>query len=222
MRREEACAIARWMADLNLPEGAVCLNVGSSTGDFRNNVQPHIQQELFGPLAAAGIKVIHCDMKDADGVDEVGDLLDPAFRERLKTYDAQAMICSNLLEHLTDPHTFASACGELVVPGGYGFITVPYSYPYHPDPIDTSLRPSPDELARMLPGWEVIKRDVVAGGNHWQDLKKSGEPWKRLSRQVLRTLMPFYRPSHWPHIAHRLLWLKRPFTSSAVLLRKPA
>lgn len=222
MRREEASAIARWMADLRLPEGAICLNVGSSTADFRTNVQPHIQQELFGPLEAAGIRVIHCDMKDADGVDEVGDLLDPAFRERLKKYGAQAMICSNLLEHLTDPAAFASACGELVVPGGYGFITVPYSYPYHPDPIDTLFRPSPDELALMLPGWVVVRRDVVEGGNHWQDLRNSGEPWKRLFRQVARTLMPFYRRTQWRHVAHRLLWLNKPFTSSAVVLKKPA
>lgn len=221
MRIEEARIIRRWIGTLGLPPGAVCLNIGSSTGDFRQRVQPHIHAELIAPLEAAGLRFVHCDMKAEGGVDEVGDLLDAAFRARLQAYRADVMICSNLLEHLVDPQRFASACGELVRAGGYGIFTVPYSYPYHPDPIDTSLRPSPGELARMLQSWAVVEAEVVTSGNHWADLRQSGEPWRRLVRQVARAAMPFYRRTQWRHVAHRLLWLWRPFTSSAVLLRKP-
>lgn len=221
MRIEEARTIARWICELDLPRGAVCLNVGSSTGEFRRKTQPHIAEELFAPLERAGIRVVHCDLKEAEGVDEVGDLLDPAYRERLRGYEASVMICSNLLEHLTDPHGFAASCGELVGAGGYGIFTVPYSYPYHPDPIDTMLRPSPKELAAMLRDWTVVRGEVIYGGNHWRDLKQSGEPFGRLFRQTARAVMPFYRSTQWKHVAHRLLWLTRPFTSSAVLLQKP-
>lgn len=221
MRIEEARALARWIGELDLPEGATCLNVGSSTGDFRRRVQPHIESELFAPLAAAGLKIVHCDMKPAEGVDEVGDVLDPAFRERLLAYDAQVLICSNLLEHLTDPHTFAAACGDLVAPGGHGLITVPYSYPYHPDPIDTMFRPSPEELSGMLPGWEVERAALLESGNYFDDLKASGRPLYIFANQILRAAMPLYRRSQWRHIAHRLLWLFRPYTVTMVQLRKP-
>lgn len=221
MRIEEASTIARWIAELELPKGAVCLNVGSSTGKFRREAQPHIERELFAPLAKAGLRVIHCDMKQAEGVDEVGDVLNAAFRERLRAYEAQVLICSNLLEHLKDPHAFAAACGELVAPGGHGLITVPYSYPYHPDPIDTMLRPSPEQLAAMLPGWELERAEVLVSGTYRDDLRASGRPFYLLANQLARAAMPFYRPSQWRHIAHRLLWLFRRYTVSMVQLRKP-
>lgn len=221
MRIEEARTIARWIEELNLPSGSVCLNVGSSTAAFRRDVQPHIQKELFAPIERAGLRVVHCDLKEAEGVDEVGDLLDADYRKHLQTYDAHIMICSNLLEHLSDPTSFVLGCGELVRADGYGIFTIPYSYPYHPDPIDTMLRLNPNELASMLKHWKVVRSEVIQGGNHWRDLKHSGEPFRRLFRQTVRVLLPFYRPSQWKHIVHRMLWLSRPFTSSAVLLNKP-
>lgn len=66
MRIEEAREIARWIGEMNLPAGTVCLNVGSSTGDFRRNVQPHIVRELIAPLIQNGLRVVHCDMKPAE------------------------------------------------------------------------------------------------------------------------------------------------------------
>lgn len=222
MRIEEARIIRRWIEGLDLPPGAVCLNIGSSTAIFRERTQPHIHAELIAPLEQQGVHLIHCDMKAEAGVDEVGDLLDPVYRARLQAYNAHVIICSNLLEHLSDPVQFANACGELVRPGGHGIFTVPYSYPYHPDPIDTMLRPNPAELAGMLRGWTAVRSEVVESGNHWSDLQQSAEPWRRLFRQMGRAMMPFYRSSQWRHVSHRLLWLWRPFTSSAVLLQKPA
>lgn len=221
MRIEEARRLAEWIAELDLPRGTVCLNVGSSTGEFRQQTQPHIHECLFAPLEAAGLHVVHCDMKSAEGVDEVGDLLDPQFRAHLRTYRAKVLICSNLLEHLTKPLEFAAACGELVVPGGHGLFSVPYDYPYHPDPIDTMLRPSPDELAGMLPGWKVERQEVVESGTYRDDLRASGRPWAVLSRQLARVALPFYRPSQWRHLAHRLLWLGRSYKVSLVQLQKP-
>lgn len=132
------------------------------------------------------------------------------------------MICSNLLEHLTDPRSFAAACGDLVVPGGHGVFTVPYSYPYHPDPIDTMLRPTPQELATMLPGWAVEREKVLTSGSYIDDLRSTGRPWSTLFKQVGRAALPFYRRKHWHHVSHRLLWLTKRYKLSMVQLRKPA
>lgn len=213
--------LAQWMLELRLPAGSVCLNVGSSTAHFRHHEQPHVQSLFIEPLEKSGIRFVHCDMKQADGVDEVGDVFDPAFQARLKAYDAAVLVCSNLLEHLTDPAAFARACGSLVRAGGYGVFSVPSSYPYHPDPIDTMLRLKPAELARVLPDWMTIKATEIEAGSYWKDLRASGQLLRRLAHQVARTALPFYRPSHWREVASRLLWLGRPYKVSLALLRKP-
>lgn len=214
--------LAQWVRELKLPQGAVCLNIGSSTKDFRTQSQPHIEECLIRPLEESGLRIVHCDMKMAEGVDEVGDVLDPTFQEKLQSYGASLLICSNLLEHLEDPREFARACGRLVAPRGYGIFTVPRSYPYHPDPIDTMLRPSPEELAALLPEWEPVKVQELVTATYLDDLKRSGEPLARLSKQIGRVLLPFYRPRQWRPTAHRLLWLFRRYRQSVALLRKPA
>jgi hypothetical protein len=222
VRPEEADLLTRWVRELNLPAGSVCLNIGSSTRAFREEMQPHVAERFIRPLERDGIRFVHCDMKQADGVDEVGDILDPAFRTRLKRYDASLLVCSNLLEHLTEPRRFASACGELVRDGGFGLFSVPLSYPYHPDPIDTMLRVTPTELAAMLPEWAAVRSTELEAGSYWQDLRDTGSGWSRLLRQVARVAMPFYRPGQWRANASRLSWLFRRYSVSIVLLQKPA
>lgn len=222
MRREEADTLARWGHELGLEPGTVCLNIGSSTRQFREEEQPHIAERFLRPLENDGIRFVHCDMKQAEGVDEVGDILDPAFRARLRRHDASLLVCSNLLEHLAEPQRFANACAELVREGGYGLFTVPLSYPYHPDPIDTMLRVTPAELAAMLPDWTLVRSGEIAAGNYWRDLRETGSPWSRMVRQMTRVALPIYRPHQWRANASRLSWLLRTYRVSIVLLQKPA
>lgn len=219
MRPEEADTLTRWVRDLRLEPGSVCLNIGSSTREFRENAQPHITRRFIEPLEKDGIRFIHCDMKDADGVDEVGDILDADFRHRLKRHGAVLLVCSNLLEHLSQPKLFVRACSDLVREGGYGIFSVPLSYPYHPDPIDTMLRLTPDQLAAMVPGWSVVRSGEIEAGSYWRDLRASGDAISRVVRQMARVLMPFYRPHQWRANASRLSWLLRTYRVSIVLLR---
>jgi SAM-dependent methyltransferase len=222
MRREEADLMRDWVRDLHLPPGTICLNIGSSTKTFRERDQPHISERFIQPLETDGLKFIHCDMKQADGVDEAGDVFDAQFRARLRAYQADLLICSNLLEHLTEPQRFADACGELLVNGGFGLFSVPLSYPYHPDPIDTMLRLTPKQLAAMMPNWSVVRSTEIAAGGYWRDLRESGAAWSRLLRQIARVVMPFYRPHQWRANASRVLWLARTYRVSVVLLQKPS
>lgn len=214
--------LTSWVRELQLMPGTICLNIGSSTKQFRERDQPHITERFIRPLESDGIRFIHCDMKVDEGVHEVGDLLDAGFRESLKQQGAELLVCSNLLEHLSDPAAFAAACGELIKPGGHGLFTVPLSYPYHPDPIDTMLRLTPGELAAMLPGWQLLKGQEITAGNYLRDLRKGDKPFIRLAKHIGRVMLPLYRPRMWKPNAHRLLWLFRPYRMSMVLLRKPA
>ncbi|TCD06873.1 methyltransferase type 11 [Erythrobacteraceae bacterium CFH 75059] len=221
MLPDEAILMGQWIRSLDLRKGAVCLNFGSSTRHFREVVQPHIDEHVFAPLRQAGVRTIHCDLKVDDGVDEVGDVLDPGVRSRLAGYEPELVICSNLLEHLTDPATFAQACGEILRPGGHCLITVPRSFPYHPDPIDTMYRPEPSEVAALLPEWQVVSAKEIAAGSYADDLRTHAAPTVALLRQAIRAAMPFYRPSQWRPAAHKLMWLFKPYRVSLVMLRKP-
>jgi SAM-dependent methyltransferase len=221
VRPEEADTLRSWVRGLKLERGSVCLNIGSSTRAFREEMQPHVAARFVRPLEGDGIRFVHCDMKEADGVDEVGDILDPDFRTRLRRHDASLLICSNLLEHLTEPQRFANACAELVRDGGFGLFSVPLSYPYHPDPIDTMLRLTPAELAAMMPGWTTVRSEQIEAGNYWRDLRAGGSGFSRLLRQIGRVALPFYRPHQWRANASRLSWLLRTYRVSLVLLRKP-
>jgi hypothetical protein len=221
MRPEEADTLTLWVRQLGFKPGTVCLNIGSSTKEFRETLQPHIAERFIRPLESDGIRFVHCDMKHADGVDEVGDILDPDFRSRLRQHQAALLVCSNLFEHLTEPEPFARACADLIDDSGYGLFSVPLSYPYHPDPIDTMLRLSPAQLAAMMPDWNVIRLGEIEAGDYWRDLRNSGSGLSRVARQVGRVAMPFYRPRRWRENASRLSWLFRKYRVSIALLQKP-
>jgi hypothetical protein len=142
------------------------LNVGSQTREFRERDQPWIEAQVFAPLRTMGREVVHTDLREGDGIDVSGDLTDEAFRSDLMTrFGIRSILCCNVLEHVSDPLLIAAALAQLVdATGGHLVVTVPRSFPYHPDPIDTMFRPSPADLARMVaPLVEVSSAEVRAG-----------------------------------------------------------
>jgi len=221
MREEEATRIAGLVTSLGLENGSICLNIGSSTKYFRTVTQPHISSNLIQPIEASGIRIIHCDIKNDEGVDLVGDVLDYEFQKSMAGMRADVLLCCNILEHLTDPHGFAAACGNLVRAGGYMVVSVPSSYPYHPDPIDTMLRPTPCELGAFFPDWKVIAAEVLTTDTFLDEILKKDGGAGILLKHILKVLVPFYRPRQWWPKVQRLLWLFRPYKSSLVVLQKP-
>jgi hypothetical protein len=195
------------------------LHLGSSTRAFREIEKPHIQRELFGPLEAAGIAVVHSDLKQADGVDLAGDILDPAVREGLKARGFRCVLAANLLEHVRDRAAVIAACEEIVGAGGYILATVPSSYPYHADPIDTGYRPSPVELAAAFAGSRMLAAEEVAGRTHAEDIEAKGSSfWKEVGGTLKAALVFFARPKSFAARLHRWLWYNRPYRVSVVLL----
>jgi SAM-dependent methyltransferase len=167
----EAAWMGRAILSTGLGEGARVLNVGSSTGAFRTVEQPWVDRDVFAPLRSRGAHVVHLDLKAAEGVDVVGDLLDPAFRAELQG-DWDVVVCSNLLEHLEDRTPLLRVLPEMVRPGGWLVVTVPCRFPRHADPIDTMYRPSPDELLADLTAHSAIRLTPVEAhevldARHW-------------------------------------------------------
>lgn len=141
------------------------LNLGSQSVMFRTRVQPWVDRFVFAPARQRQLRVIHSDLLADEGIDLVGDLTDPAFLAHLKTLRFRSVICSNLLEHVVNPGQIAATVAEIVEPRGLLFLSVPYRFPYHADPIDTMFRPDPSELAALVPGMRVVEQQILRGGN---------------------------------------------------------
>src|SRR5207302_596363 len=103
------------------------LNVGSSTSEFRERIQPWMTRHLFAPLQQRGVEIVHLDCRSGDGIDICADLLDDEDYARASARRYRALLCCNILEHVRDPGQFARRCVALVVLGGLIVVTVPRS-----------------------------------------------------------------------------------------------
>lgn len=218
MRPTEAQWIAEQLANLTHAKASPLINIGSSTAEFRTIKQPHIETLIFAPLRRQGVEVIHTDLKDQPGVDFAGDLMDPAVGDALRARRPKAALSSNLLEHVRDPAAFVRMMVSLVEPRGYVIVTVPCSYPFHADPIDTGFRPTPEELSTLFDGCRTVRADLVTDVTYARELLGLGR------RRALKNLIGALRPTGDAGRARRdrLRWLFRPFTTSCVVMQTPA
>jgi hypothetical protein len=211
---------AQWLADRlhALPPAAVSplLNVGSGARRLRERTQPYIQDVVFGPQAARGVRVIHNDHRPKGGVDLVADIFDDADLPRMTAVGARAIVCSNVHEHVRDPAELSRRLIALLPSGGYLLVTVPHSYPYHDNPIDTMYRPSPEELGALHPGAVVVEQALVTAGTYRDTVR--ADPL-RVFYDVYDQTSVLLRTRSSQHL--RLRWWSRPYSVSCVLLRKP-
>jgi hypothetical protein len=218
MFREEA----RWLADIiySLQPNSVfpMLNIGSSNKKFRESEQPWIDELLFKPARQKGYCVIHVDMKYDTGVDLVGDLCDPVFLRKLLEIDIKSVLCSNLLEHVTNREEICKIISSIIPNMGYTFVTVPYQYPYHRDPIDTMFRPSIDVLSNLFPDFKIINGEIVAGGYLLNSTNIA--PVIYALAMFIRLILPIYQPLKWFDSLRYTLWLFKDISVSCVLLEK--
>lgn len=206
--------IAKYLKEENFP----LLNIGSSTGNFRKIVQPHIFQNIFQPLETNRRKVIHLDMKKEEGVDMVGDLSEEVFRNSFKEKAIKSILCSNLLEHLENPVPICHSILDLLEARGVIIVTVPHSFPFHNDPIDTLFRPDVDELHKLFPGTKIKESAIVIStSSYWKDLMANK---KYFSIMLARLFLPFYKHREWKFIMQDFMNAKREYSATCLLLEK--
>lgn len=143
----EAIWIRDFLSTLDMTPNQSVLDIGSSTESFRCLVQPHIDYYVYRPLSNRGVNITHMDAKAGAGVDLVCDLTSPMAEETVRqTPPADVVLCTSLLEHVTDRNTILNRLKSLVKPGGILILSVPCRMRYHPDPIDTMYRASKTDL----------------------------------------------------------------------------
>jgi hypothetical protein len=218
MMRCDAEWLAGVLARLDNDRLSPVLNLGASTRCFREVEQPHIHALVFAPLAARGVRVVHADLKAADGVDIVGDIFSDAGLAELQKVQPRAVICTHMFEHVPDRAELSRRLIALLPSGGLFIVTVPSSYHEHHDPIDTMFRPSPDELAALFPGQEIFEKTELTGDTYWSAFAQ--RPVTLFLRHFCRFFVPFLGWRAWKRSMRKLYWLAHPYKVSALVGRK--
>jgi SAM-dependent methyltransferase len=196
--REEALWLEELFDGVELDKSAKIVDVGSSTEYFRRVEQPYIDYHVFRPLRRRGVQAIHVDAKEAEGVDVVCDLTAADSSGVAALPQGDIVLCSNMLEHVTDRELVISRLRDLTAPRGLLVVTVPHVYPYHPDPIDTMFRPTDAELRQLVgDGYETVASAVVEVENPRKPEEPSRAFWNvlpyglyRLQRHVRHPVPP--------------------------------
>jgi hypothetical protein len=221
MRREEAELIDSLLSARPLSQAKVVVELGASERHFRETSQPHIHAQIHEPLLKRGVEIITTDLKGGDGIDVSGDLLDPSVQSRLQSYRPDLVLCCNIFEHVIDRVALAGACDRILPEGGHILVTVPFSYPYHLDPIDTMFRPKPSEIAMLFPSYELVHGKIFDAGSYLSDMRRHNSTvWRQLARTLVRSIWPWKGVEAAKSRFHRWLWIGRPYRMSLALLRK--
>lgn len=125
MIRSELPLIQQWMTGIPGP----ILDVGSSSLAFRQREQ--LPYDLAELLQA---DIVSFDAKAEPGVDIRGDA--EQLCAFLGGHRFHGIICTSLLEHVRRPWRVARQCYRALLPGGRIFVSAPWVYPDHPDPVD--------------------------------------------------------------------------------------
>ena len=194
------------------------LNLGSGSAAVRESVQPWIESELFAPLRHRGVRIVHVDMRSLPGVDVQADLTDDVDIRRLSTFHPRALLCCNLIEHVLKPSQLARHCLDLLPVHGLVFVTVPFSYPHHRDPIDTMYRPSLAELTNLFGGASLLEGTILSTGVSYRDAVRE-RPWILL-RHLWRFPVPFLSFEQWKRSMTRLYWLVSEYRITCAVFEK--
>jgi hypothetical protein len=219
MFEAEARWLGRMLHGISPQELSPLLNIGSSTRHFREIEQPWTERELFAPLRNRGVKIVHLDSREGEGIDIRADVLSASDLPRIRAIRAKSLLCCNILEHVVDPAALARRCLDLVESGGFIFVTVPYSYPHHRDPIDTMFRPGLTELAALFHPARLRSGEILDAGESYRGQVRQ-RPWI-LFRHILRFPFPFIGFQGWKRSMAKTYWLVHNYRITAAVFEAP-
>ena len=166
MRPAEAAWIGRALAKLPIDAISPLVNLGSCDALHRSKERA----DIWDPLDARGVRTIHVDCKTGPGIDISGDIYRAETQDAIRAFVPRAILCCNMLEHVADPHGLAQII--MALGGETLIISVPNSYPYHRDPIDTMFRPDLAALSKLFPGFVAAEGEIVRDLTSWQTTRQ--------------------------------------------------
>lgn len=105
-----------------------------------------------------GIKTLNLDLFAGEEVDIQGDLL----HLPMKDESVDTIVCTGVLEHVSDPHQAVEEVHRVLKFGGRVFMETPFMQTVHASPKDF-YRWTPDGLRQLMCTFDILDLHVVAG-----------------------------------------------------------
>ena len=112
-----------------------------------------------------GDRVVNVDlMLPADhtasnpSIDLIADIQNLPFADA----SVDGVICTSVLEHVGDAHACIAEISRVLKPGGIAYISVPFMFPTHPDPLDRK-RWTREGLQAEFPEFETLESGACGG-----------------------------------------------------------
>ena len=202
--------------ELSLPPGTKVLNFGSQRAKVLR-YQPYIKDNIYSPVARKQWELLNFDLFPGEGVDISGNIMDDDCFTALAQRKFGVVFVFNVLEHLTDRISICSRIEKLLSSNDYLFVSVPFKYPIHNDPIDNMFRPTPDEVLQLFPSCILVKSDIVIDKSFLFYIKRNS----RLAiKFILRLLTPFYKYSNWKTQVALFPYFFKQFQVTVAVLKK--
>lgn len=160
VKSELALRVRQWMAPPHPTwQSSVSRN---RIGDFLRNEQVRVPDGLRMNVGSAskrfGMKMVNLDLFLGKEVDMQGDLT----HLPLKDGTVDTLVCTGVLEHISDPQQAVQEMYRVLKDGGRVFFETPFMQTVHASPDDYS-RWTPHGLRHLFQGFEMCECQVVAG-----------------------------------------------------------
>lgn len=198
------------------------LNIGSSTKEYRTIRQSFIQKNIFDLIPNESKNVVHLDMKQAEGVDIVGDLYDHNFLQELKKYKFKAIMINNLLMYLEKKQRedICLIINEILEKDGFLIVTNSHTFPPAHDPVESYYRASPEQIHQQLfKNYSVVDSQIISTNYNFYKYLKMNK--KVIPVKIARFLIPFYKFREWKFMLNYYLRdLKKDYSSACLFIQK--
>ena len=133
------------------------IDVGAGNETYANRPQ---NQAVYKFLAQHIIAISTLDNDPRSRCNYLHDIAAVAdFSLLMRTFDL--VLCTSVLEHVSDIQRAKRNLVSLVEPGGYLLVTVPNRYPPHRSPIDNGYRPTSRELESLFQELSVVRSETI-------------------------------------------------------------
>jgi hypothetical protein len=194
----------------------VILNIGSSTKYFRESSQPWVEKYIFRPLHFLSCQVVNVDIKLDEGVDFVADITKELDLNKLKAFNSDIIMASNLLEHVEDLRSTCANITHLLGPETLLILTGPVKFPFHPDPIDNGWRPDELEIRESFPTCVITDFRLVSHRN-LQFATMDGIFFVNALKYIFRLIKAFLAFDHLTELTEQFF---SPVSAFVVTIRK--
>lgn len=183
-----------------IPAGLTILDAGAGESQFKKfcGHLKYIAQD-FGQYSGAGDIGLQTGTWDNSKLDIVSDILSIP----LPDHSVDAIMCTEVLEHIPDPLGAIIEFSRLVKPGGYLLITAPFASLTHFAPYHFASGLSRFFYEKHLPenGFEVF--DLQLNGNFFEFVAQENRRIKSIAKKYARKNLNIFQKI----IIHLNLWI---------------